>query len=106
MFDQKIDESVFESELLRSCEQQQPFWCLSTRFLLPNKHKKKRRSDDWTKKAVTILSGCGRTRLPPWWVSVLQKAASGHVHTLVGRLCQRQNNQTYNTDHGWIGVAR
>ena len=41
MFDQKIDESVFESELLRSCEQQQPFWCLSTRFLLPNKHKKR-----------------------------------------------------------------
>ena len=35
------------------------------------------------KKVVTILSGCGRTRLPPWWVSVLQKAAGGHVHTLV-----------------------
>ena len=35
------------------------------------------------RKIVTILSGCGRTRLPPWWVSVLQKAAGGHVHTLV-----------------------
>ena len=42
MFDQKIDENVFESELLRSCEQQQPFWCLGTRFLLPNKHKKRK----------------------------------------------------------------
>ena len=42
MFDQKIDESVFESELLRSCEQQQPFWCLSTRLPLPNKHEKEK----------------------------------------------------------------